>query len=39
MTAKAKLNSSAFILSIPKRSPVEIVAPERENPLKGRQTP
>jgi len=39
MTARAKLKSSAFFFSIPKISPVDIVAPERENPRKGRQIP
>ncbi len=38
-TARAKLNSSAFLFVIPKRSPVDMVAPERENPRKGRQIP
>src|SRR5512139_193600 len=38
-TAKAKLNSSTLCLAIPKRSPVDIVAPERENPRNGKQMP
>src|SRR5208337_3562237 len=38
-TASAKLNSSALIFAIPKRSPVDMVAPERENPRKGKQIP
>src|SRR5208337_369004 len=38
-TARAKLNSSAFLFAIPKRSPVDMVAPERENPRKGKQIP
>jgi len=38
-TARAKLNSSALCLAVPRRSPVDIVAPERENPRKGKQMP
>src|SRR5271154_2464151 len=36
-TASAKLNSSARILDTPASIPVEIVAPDRENPRNGRQ--
>jgi hypothetical protein len=36
-TTSAKLNSSASFLETPASNPVEIVAPDRENPLKGRQ--
>src|SRR4051812_29547275 len=38
-TARAKLKSSAVARGTPERSPVEIVAPEREKPRKGRQSP
>src|SRR5208283_318530 len=38
-TARAKLNSSTFLFAIPRRSPVDMVAPERENPRKGKQIP
>lgn len=39
MTASAKLKSSARTFVTPASMPVDIVAPERENPLKGRQSP
>src|SRR5450759_2750668 len=38
-TARAKLNSSIFLRGIPNSSPVDIVAPERENPRNGKQMP
>jgi hypothetical protein len=38
-TAKANLNISARDFAIPKNIPVEIVAPDRENPRNGRQRP
>ena len=39
MTAKAKLNSSTRAFTPPRSRPVDIVAPERENPRKGRHRP
>ena len=39
ITASAKLNSSAKGRSIPRQSAVEIVAPEREKPRKGKHNP
>ena len=39
ITARAKLNSSTRALTAPSSRPVEIVAPERENPRNGRHNP
>src|SRR5215469_11486539 len=39
ITASAKLKSSARVFSTPASIAVEIVAPERENPRKGRHSP
>ena len=39
ITASAKLNSSTLGLRLPRSRPVEIVAPERENPRNGRHKP
>ena len=39
ITASAKLNSSARAFATPSNMPVEMVAPERENPRKGRHRP
>ena len=38
-TASAKLNSSSFCRDRPSTRPVEMVAPDRENPRNGRQMP
>ena len=38
-TASAKLNSSTRSFAPPSSKPAEIVAPEREKPLKGRHNP
>ena len=39
ITASAKLNSSARAFATPSNIPVEMVAPDRENPRKGRHSP
>ena len=39
MTASAKLNSSTRRFTAPSSRPVEIVAPERENPRNGKDKP